>query len=589
MKPEVTTSTALLYIFKMLKPFRLGLFIMLWVACLWAIDLSLRPYILKNILNRLSENSAEGIFNYLAYPVILYLGMIFIISSSFRLYDYFVTIKMIPNLRRNIANNALDLLINKSHSYYQNNFSGSLTNKINDLTNNVPELIQIIIDRFLAHGLSLIIAIYFLWQVNIKFALAMSFCTFFFILLSLFLSKKLTALSDHWSESNSNLTGKLVDLFSNMLSVRLFNSKPYEKKHIDSSFQEVAQAEQKLQWSFFLIWFVYGYSFFILQILNLYWLIKGRQEGLISVGDFVLVLSINIAIINSLWEVAKDFSQFSKLLGKVIQALKVIIIQPEINDIENPTNLVVTEGKIIFDKVKFHYKDSHPLFENKSIVIEKKQKIGLVGYSGSGKTTFANLILRLYDVTDGKIFIDEQDISQVTQDSLHQAISMIPQEPGLFHRSILENIRYGKIDASDEEVIEAAKLAHADQFIAKMPEGYYSLIGERGVKISGGQRQRLAIARAILKNAPILILDEATSQLDSLTEQDIQESLWKLMQGRTTLIIAHRLSTLLNMDRILVFDKGKIIEEGSHQELFHKNGLYTKLWNTQIGGFLIDS
>jgi len=191
-------------------------------------------------------------------------------------------------------------------------------------------------------------------------------------------------------------------------------------------------------------------------------------------------------------------------------------------------------------------------------------------------------------VTDGAILIDGQDIRDVTQDSLRENIAMIPQDPSLFHRSLMENIRYGRIDTTDEEVIEAAKKAHAHGFIEKLQQGYGSLVGERGIKLSGGQRQRIAIARAILKNAPILILDEATSQLDSVTENLIQESLWKLMQNKTTIVIAHRLSTLLHMDRILVFDKGKIVEDGTHSDLLTKGGVYKNLWDAQVGGFLDD-
>ena len=360
------------------------------------------------------------------------------------------------------------------------------------------------------------------------------------------------------------------------------------KKFIDDACQTAVKAEQKLEWSFFKIWFCYGYSFFILQCLNIYFLMKGRAEGWISIGDFALVLGVNIAIVDCMWQLAKDFSQYSKMLGKIIQALKAILGPPEIIDAPDAKELQIKHGEIAFDKVKFHYKGTEPLFKDKSVIIKSGEKVGLVGYSGSGKTTFANLILRIYDVTEGRILIDNQDISQVTQDSLHKAIAMIPQDAALFHRTMMENIRYGKIDASDEEVIEAAKRAHAHEFISKNPEGYQVLVGERGVKISGGQRQRIAIARAILKNAPILILDEATSQLDSLTESYIQESLWKLMQDKTTLVIAHRLSTLLNMDRILVFDTGKIIEEGSHQELLDQGGLYATLWTSQIDGFLPD-
>jgi len=265
-----------------------------------------------------------------------------------------------------------------------------------------------------------------------------------------------------------------------------------------------------------------------------------------------------------------------------------LIVSLEIQDKPNAITLNCTQGQITFNQVKFHYKSTEPLFQNKSIEIQAGQKVGLVGYSGSGKSTFVNLILRLYDVTDGAILIDGQDIRDVTQDSLRENIAMIPQDPSLFHRSLMENIRYGRIDTTDEEVIEAAKKAHAHGFIEKLQQGYGSLVGERGVKLSGGQRQRIAIARAILKNAPILILDEATSQLDSVTENLIQESLWKLMQNKTTIVIAHRLSTLLHMDRILVFDKGKIVEDGTHSDLLARGGVYKNLWDAQVGGFLDD-
>jgi len=288
------------------------------------------------------------------------------------------------------------------------------------------------------------------------------------------------------------------------------------------------------------------------------------------------------------WYTMFQVDEFNQALGKCKQSLSALIVPHEIKDKENALSLQVSKGQITFSDVEFFYKETKPLFQNKSVMIEGSQKVGLVGYSGSGKTTFVNLILRLFEVTKGSILIDEQNIRDVSQDSLHEKIALIPQDPTLFHRTLMENIRYGQVTATDAEVIEAAKKAHAHEFIQKLPQGYDSLVGERGVKLSGGQRQRIAIARAILKNAPILILDEATSQLDSVTEGYIQESLWELMQGTTTIVVAHRLSTLLHMDRILVFDAGKIVEDGTHSELIEKNGLYKTLWSTQVGGFLQD-
>jgi ATP-binding cassette, subfamily B, bacterial len=320
----------------------------------------------------------------------------------------------------------------------------------------------------------------------------------------------------------------------------------------------------------------------------LYYLLLLRTEKLVSIGDFALILGMSLEVGWVTWYSIEQLYNLDKAVGKCKQSIFSLFTPIEITDKENAKPLLVSKGQIVFSDVMFHYKGTEPLFQNKSVTIEAGQKVGLVGYSGSGKTTFVNLILRLYDITYGHIFIDDQDIKEVTQDSLRSHIAMIPQDPSLFHRTLFENIRYGKIDASDNEVIEAAKKAHAHEFICELKEGYDSLVGERGIKLSGGQRQRIAIARAILKNAPILILDEATSQLDSVTENKIQDSLWQLMQNRTTIVIAHRLSTLLHMDRILVFDQGNIVQDGNHADLLNQEGLYKTLWDAQVGGFLPD-
>lgn len=336
------------------------------------------------------------------------------------------------------------------------------------------------------------------------------------------------------------------------------------------------------------LWSLQGLMITIMMGFSAYFLIYLYGKGFVSIGDFALILGLSMQLGHMMWYMMSFVDQFNQAVGKCKQSLSALLIQPEITDRSDVHNLRVRQGQIRFENVKFHYKGTEPLFQNKSATIEAGQKVGLVGYSGGGKTTFVNLILRLYDVTEGHIFIDGQDIRDVTQDSLRTSIALIPQDPSLFHRSLMDNIRYGRTDASDEDVIEAAKRAHAHEFIRALPQGYDSLVGERGVKLSGGQRQRIAIARAILKNAPILILDEATSQLDSVTERFIQDSLWELMQGKTTIVIAHRLSTLLHMDRILVFDRGKIVEDGSHQNLLAKGGIYKTLWETQVDGFLPD-
>jgi ATP-binding cassette subfamily B protein len=286
------------------------------------------------------------------------------------------------------------------------------------------------------------------------------------------------------------------------------------------------------------------------------------------------------------WFISYQMTVFVRESGTINEALTLINAMHDVVDAPDAQQLQINKGEIRFDQVTFKYQKRNLVFEDISVTLEPGKKVGLVGFSGAGKSTFVNLILRYYDITSGHILIDDQDIAKVTQNSLREHIAMIPQEPSLFHRTLMENIRYGRLDASDEEVIAASKLAHCHEFIEKLPEAYHSLVGERGVKLSGGQRQRIAIARAMLKNAPILILDEATSSLDSVTEKVIQESLTELMKGRTTIVIAHRLSTLADMDRILVFQHGKIIEDGTREELLRAQGYFAKLWDMQMDGFL---
>jgi ATP-binding cassette subfamily B protein len=248
--------------------------------------------------------------------------------------------------------------------------------------------------------------------------------------------------------------------------------------------------------------------------------------------------------------------------------------------------LSVTEGAIAFTDVDFYFHETRSVLEKFSLSIKPGEKVALVGPSGAGKTTITKLILRLYDVAGGTITIDDQDIARVTQESLRDAIAFVPQEPTLFHRSIMDNIRYGRREATSEEVVEAAKQAHCHEFITTLPQGYETFVGERGVKLSGGERQRVAIARALLKNAPILVLDEATSSLDSESESLIQDALKTLMKNKTVIVIAHRLSTVMSMDRIIVIDGGSIADQGTHAELLAKDGIYQKLWSIQAGGFL---
>ncbi len=316
-------------------------------------------------------------------------------------------------------------------------------------------------------------------------------------------------------------------------------------------------------------------------------LIYGLKLGWVSAGDFALVLTLSITFMWGIHDMGKQMQRYSKVVGTCNQALSIIKQPHEITDLPNAQPLQVTQGQLSFREVSFHYENNKPLFKNLTITINPGEKVGLVGYSGGGKSTFIKLILRLMEIQSGQILIDDQDIKEVTKGSLRRQIGTIPQEPELFHRSILENIKFARVSATDEEVIDAAKKARCHDFIMDLPEQYQSLVGERGVKLSGGQKQRIAIARAFLKNAPILLLDEATSSLDSLTENEIHEALHEVMANKTTIVIAHRLSTLKDMDRILVFVNGEIVEDGSLENLLkNQYGHFYKLWQMQAEGFI---
>jgi len=310
------------------------------------------------------------------------------------------------------------------------------------------------------------------------------------------------------------------------------------------------------------------------------------ERGAITVGQFVMAVSLSLLIIAEVRNLSRRFLEFFEFIGNIANGVRSIVRAHELIDADDARAGVALRGDIAFSHVDFRYGDGKQVFADLSVAIPAGQRVGLVGLSGSGKTTFVSLLLRLFDPQGGAVRIDGQDLRALTQDAIHAQIGLIPQDPTLFHRTLRENIRYGRIAASDAEVEAAAACAHADDFIRQIPGGYDALVGERGIKLSGGQRQRVAIARVVLKDAPVLILDEATSSLDSITERAIQEALDRAMAGKTVIVVAHRLSTISHLDRILVFDQGRIVEDGSHAVLLAKRGVYHRLWSRQSDGNL---
>jgi len=544
--------------------------------------------LIKHVINLLPQVK-NGDTSILLLPIsLIVLNFIVFDNLTWRGLTY-IRCKYNPVIINRIIGGTLDYVLGKSHQFYQDNLSGKISKQITNLADGIETLLSHVISNFLRGASLLITAFVAAYFVNPIFFFILITWFILFASSSIVMSKKLVLLSDAQASAESMVVGELVDSISNQSNIRIFSRKPYENERMVPFFTKQQKAYSATYFYALIMHSIQGGLIALMMAFSTYFLVYLYSKNLVTIGDFALILGLSMETGHMMWYTMSEVDEFNKAVGRCKQSLVSLMIPMEIKDKTNATVLKCEHGKIIFDNVRFNYEGTEPLFQNKSIEIKPGQKIGLVGYSGSGKSTFVNLILRLYDVREGAILIDDQDIRDVTQDSLRECIAMIPQDPFLFQRSLMNNIRYGQIDASDEEVIAAAKKAHADEFIQKLPQKYDSLVGERGIKLSGGQRQRIAIARAILKNAPILILDEATSQLDSVTESSIQESLWTLMEGKTTLIIAHRLSTLLHMDRILVFDQGKIVEDGSHADLLALNGLYKTLWDTQVGGFLSDS
>lgn len=392
-------------------------------------------------------------------------------------------------------------------------------------------------------------------------------------------------------EASSDIAGKIGDALTQAPAVKSFAAEAHEKQRLNQTINTWAHA-QYVSWVLSVpsdggraILAALATAVLLVVTANLY------QDGTISIAIVTLVQLYVIKMVAATTHIAEIIKSYEHAMGGAYQPVQTMMVEPTIIDKKPVEKLLrARQLPVVFEDVTFRYEDAAKhatAIKNFSLTIERGEKIGLVGYSGSGKTTLTKLLLRFMDVTDGQITLGGHDIRHIAQTDLRKHIAYVPQEPLLFHRSIFENIAYGKPSAPKKAVLAAARMAYVDEFAKELPNGYDTLVGERGVKLSGGQRQRVAIARAIVKDAPILLLDEATSALDSRSEQLIQKALWRLMKDRTALVIAHRLSTIQRMDRIVVMDKGKIVQIGTHQELLKdKKGIYAELWAHQSGGYI---
>ncbi len=491
-----------------------------------------------------------------------------------------------PVQRQDITRALYAYLQHHSHRYFSSDYAGALAHRISETSMGVLQTVWAVLFDFWPIAIILSCSIVLLYTAHPMLAIFVGIWAFFFILISFYMAKRCRYYAHKASSARSETNGILVDSVSNLSTARFFARFGFERQYLNDRFEKELRPiriannySERVRWFQFL-------SAAVLKIGVLYFSLTLWAQGKIGVPEFVMAVSVSLLIINEARNLSRRLLDFFEYLGNVSNGVNTIIVPHELVDTPDAVDVRFNSGEIEFREVDFSYPEGKQVFENLNVKIPAGQRVGLVGYSGSGKTTFINLILRTYDVQGGEVLIDGRNISKVTQDSLHAQIGLIPQDPTLFHRSLIENIRYGHIDASDDEVVEAARKAYAHDFIVNQGEGYQALVGERGVKLSGGQRQRIAIARVMLKNAPILILDEATSSLDSITEESIQDSLETAMQDKTAIVIAHRLSTIAHLDRILVFDAGRIVEDGTHDKLLKLRGAYYQLWSRQTGGVL---
>ena len=486
-----------------------------------------------------------------------------------------------------LSRQCFDYLQKHSFSYFSNNFPGSIVKKHKSFVNTFEFLIDQLFFEIVPGIVSVIVMVFVLARVNVFLGLGMLGWVIIFLLINWWFTKYKLKYDIKRSEAETATSGLLSDTVSNNINIKLFNGYIYESDTY-GNLSENLHKIRKFTWDMGAIF--YGFQSFLMLVLEvsiMYFSIRLWQKDMLTVGDFVLIQSYLFSAVMLVWDFGRVITKIYERLADAEEMTVILNLPHQIVDSNEAKKLKVKLGEIRFEDVSFKYEDGQDVVKNLNLTIKDGQTVALVGLSGSGKSTITKLLLRLYEVSSGRILVDNQDIAQVTQESLRNNISLVPQDPILFHRSLMENIRYGRVEATDEEVIKAARLAYCDEFITQLKDGYNAMVGDRGIKLSGGERQRVAIARAILKNAPILVLDEATSSLDSESEKYIQKSLINLMKNKTVLIIAHRLSTIKKADRIVIISNKKIVEDGTHADLVNnKKGIYRKLWDIQVGGFI---
>lgn len=539
------------------------------------------PYLIKIIVDIVSSHKGDHLLWGQLKPYFLgYVGLSFSLIGLWRIYDFIIA-NFIPKQKELITLTLTRRMMMQSTEFYQENFSGNLINKVNDITEHTPNLLVMIAEHFFMCFFMLVVTLFNIARLHTLSAIALLVWISVFLGGSCFILFRQNHYASRVAEGRSQIMGMLVDLFSNMISIRLFARSHYESRRLRKITTETKNLEKKRDYFFMRLHFFQGVSFCIFEMLCIGWLLKGMTLGTISSGSFVLIVNLNLQIVHIFWDLGVKMREFWEKKAKLNQALELIYQPSTFHEGVQATEFVPKGGTIALKGVRFCYKNRTHCFAYPDLLIPAGQKVGLVGRSGAGKSTFVNLLLGLYRAKEGSIFIDGQDIDTLRRASLWQSVAVIGQDMPLFNRSLVDNIRYGRLNASQEEVEQAAIQACIHDTIMELPLGYETLAGDRGTLFSGGQRQRISMARALLKKAEIFILDEATSQLDAMTEEDLLVTLERVLNNKTLLVIAHRLVTVSGMDRILVFDNGQIVQDGSPKDLLAQQGLYQDLWQIQ--------
>ena len=576
------------FIWYSLSPYKKWFFWAVFFVILSQVIGASQAYVIKMFVDSANAYvNKHGSSNIVLFWLLAYPTLNLLTSLCWRANDYMMNYFTVASRVRAVKK-LFEYISLHSVSYFNDNLSGALNERINTVSNNVSRLSGQFIWNILTL-FSYIVSIFFVvYSSSHSIAYFLVGGLLVLIPVNFLLTRGQNKLSFNVAELSSKVRGQVVDSITNIFSIQQFSRRNYEILRLDKSLNEYRDADVKSDNFGTKVLFINNILLGLFSASVVYWSFSLWINGFVTVGTLVMIVNFLFSLSYAMLFVGQNFNEATRVYGEMGNGLRNIIKPHEITDAVDAEELNVAEGNIKFDGVAFAYSDEQKnIFRDLSFEVVGGQKIGIVGTSGAGKSTLMKLLLRQYDVSGGAVLIDGQNIKEVTQESLRENVAIVPQEPMLFHRTIRENIMYGKLDATEEEMIEVAKKAQAHDFIMNLPNKYDSLVGERGVKLSVGQRQRIAIARAFLKNAPILILDEATSALDSESEVAVQKALQTLMEGKTVFAIAHRLSTLREMDRILVFKEGQIVEDGTHQSLLrHKDGVYAGLWAHQAGGFI---